>query len=213
MQVTSANGDLSEFITDRLDSVSFKLIEDDAQFAEKALILDYIHDNGINVITREAFVGKGCVTDISKNEFVFMPYGVYIQIVEKGCGSQLQDGETKRVIARFTETNLASGSVMSNTIPGMALQPEVFDVSKNGRILSGSSDYSQSLIYNYYKSSFVPAAWILPFAYINIGRMNSDDDRLAKIRVIAPSKYGHQDAINNHYPCVYEITFEEYRTR
>ena len=49
-----------------------------------------------------------------------------MQIVREGCGTKIQDGKTRQVATRFTETNLSNGNVLSNTSAEFAYITEIF---------------------------------------------------------------------------------------
>ena len=59
----------------------------------------------INVISEKEFL-KDTITDVSKNEFVLLENGVYMQIVRRGCGSVLKNGEKAAVLCRYKEYNI-----------------------------------------------------------------------------------------------------------
>ena len=70
-----------------------------------------------------------------------------MQIVREGCGTKIQDGETRQVATRFTETNLSNGNVLSNTFAEFAYITEIFLAMKsNGTIVAqfqpGSGAYA-----------------------------------------------------------------------
>ena len=70
---------------------------------EKAAIEKYIKDHNIKVISEGQFFANDTTTDVSKNEYVLLnSSGVYMQIVNKGCGSKLKDGETATVSMNTT---------------------------------------------------------------------------------------------------------------
>ena len=117
MQVNMKDGSVLEYSVDDIDSVTFREAAegDNDKIDERALINDYIQKNNVTVISKEQFEQNGCVTDVDKNEYVLFPNGLYMQIVREGCGTKSQDGETRHVSTRFTETNLSNGKVLSNT--------------------------------------------------------------------------------------------------
>ena len=60
-----------------------------------------------------------------------------MQIVREGCGTKIQDGETRQVATRFSETNLSNGNVLSNTFAEFAYITEIFLAMKsNGTIVA-----------------------------------------------------------------------------
>ena len=69
---------------------------------EISAINSYIAEKRVKVISEATFFAQDSVTDVSKNEFVlFEASGVYMQIVRKGCGEKLKNGETATVLCRF----------------------------------------------------------------------------------------------------------------
>ena len=68
---------------------------------ERDAINAYIQSEGINVISIEQFYAQDSLTNVENNEFVlFKDNGVYMQIVRKGEGEPLEDGERAELIAR-----------------------------------------------------------------------------------------------------------------
>ena len=60
---------------------------------ENSRINDYIAKHHINSISEEQFHSQGDSTSVAKNEYVlFANSGIYMQIVEKGCGQKLKNG-------------------------------------------------------------------------------------------------------------------------
>ena len=66
-------------------------------------------------------------------------------------------------------------------------------------------------MYNTYSSAAVPSGWLVPMAYINLGRPASEDDEIAKVKLIVPHTQGQSNASQNVYPCMYELTYERGR--
>ena len=98
------------------NSVTYAELLDD----EKKSISNFIKDHDIKVITQKEFQDAGCVTDVSKNEYVQTTSGVYMQIIDKGSENM---GDTIRnndmVLVRYAEYRLEKDSteeqfVMSN---------------------------------------------------------------------------------------------------
>ena len=56
--------------------------------------------------------------------------------------------------------------------------------------------FTQGYMLAYYSSSAVPAGWLVPLSYVR--------DR-AHVRLIVPSKMGHQTAMQYVYPYYYDI--------
>lgn len=170
---------------------------------EKAYIEDFIREQRIKVISKEAFEAKGCVTDTAqeKNEFVlFEDKGVYMQIVRKGEGRMLESDERGVFMARYVEYNIEDGDTISGNL--YAATPDYFICERNEDSFKAS--FTQGYMYNIYGSA-VPNGWLLPLSYIKPGRPN---DKAAKVRLIVPHGQGTSTAAQYVYPTYYEITYE-----
>ena len=165
----------------------------------------------IKVISEGDFEKNGFTTNVDNNEYVlFENKGVYMQIVEKGTGNPIASGDTKQVLARFTEFNIAADSIQaSNQNNDYETIPDRFVLTNTSGTFSGT--FTSGAMYTTYSSAAVPAGWLIPFTYINLGRIVDENSKLAKVRLIVPSTQGHANASSNVYPCFYEITFEEGR--
>jgi len=170
----------------------------------------------INVITEETFEEQDSMTNVEKNEFVlFGSTGIYMQIVRKGPGDRIQDGERKQVLCRYWEYNILGDSIQTaNVVNYWATNPDIMDVSNNSGTLTASFNTSINgggAMYMVYSSTSVPEGWIVPLSYVNIGRQKSADEGIAKVRLIVPHSSGQSDATSNVYPCFYEISYQEMR--
>jgi hypothetical protein len=181
----------------------------DQKNKERAAIKKYIEDNKINVISETEFY-KDSTTDVSKNEFVlFESTGVYMQIIRKGCGEKLKDGETATVLCRFIETNLLTDSIqLSNQVLSYSSIVDKMTVLNNSGTYTASFISGSSLMYSAYGSLSVPSGWLVPLAYINLGRPKSESDEIAKVKLIVPHSQGQSYASSGVYPCLYEITYQ-----
>lgn len=167
---------------------------------EKAHIEDYIKRNGIHVIDMETFEDNGYMTDTAKNEFVlFEDKGVYMQIVRKGEGEMMKDGDRVVFMPRYLEYNIASGDTISGNLYASTL--DKFTCERKGDTFSAS--FTQGYMYGIY-GSVVPSGWLLPLSYVNLGRPN---DKAAKVRLIVPHSEGTSVAAQYVYPTYYEITY------
>lgn len=167
---------------------------------ERAHINDFIFERGITVIDMETFVANDSTTDVSKNEYVlFEDKGVYMQIVRKGEGEMMQDGDRGVFMARYLEYNIAQGDTISGNL--YASTPDYFTCERNGDTFSAS--FTQGYMYGIYGSA-VPKGWLLPLSYITPGRPN---DKAAKVRLIVPHGEGTSNAAQYVYPTYYEITY------
>lgn len=175
----------------------------------------YIAKKGIKVISEQEFFAKDSMTDASNNEYVlFKSSGVYMQIVHKGCGQKLKNGETIKVLCRFSERNVMTDSLqLYNINATYARFPETMTVTNTNGTYSASfvsSTTTISMMASYYGNgdTSVPSGWLVPFAYINVGREVSETDHLAEVNLIVPHSQGHTYASRNVTPYFYSITFE-----
>lgn len=196
--------------------------DDDETYAdqkdrEREAINAYIVKNGIKVISEQEFHAKDSVTDVSKNEYVlFENTGVYMQIVRKGCGKKLKNGETATILCRFDETNLLTDSLqLSNNNLYWSAIVDKMTVNNTSGTFTAWFDASSSLMYTAYGKSYgttaVPNGWLVPLTYINIGRPSEPGDQIAKVNLIIPHTQGQYYASANVYPCLYNITYERGR--
>lgn len=184
----------------------------DKKEKERKAIKQFIADSAIVVISEATFHANGDVTDVSKNEFVRLDNsGVYMQIVHKGCGTPLQDGERSTLLVRFSELCLLDTVGIGNdTAP---YDPDYMTVQREGNTYSAwftkGTWYSAYGTSSYYGSSAtVPSGLLVPFSYINVGRPKSETDHVAKVRLIVPHSQGHAVATGYVYPYYYEITYQ-----
>ena len=173
---------------------------------ERDAISEFISDSSIVVISEETFHAHGDVTDTAKNEFVYLNNsGVYMQIVHKGCGSPIRDGERTTLIMRFYERCIMDDTQIGNdTSP---YQPDYMVVERTGNTFTASFT-TDGLMYSTYSSASVPTGLITPLSYINVGRPRSADDHISKVRLIVPHTQGHTVASSYVYPYYYEISLQ-----
>lgn len=169
----------------------------------------------IKVISESEFLAHDTVTDCTKNEFVLLEAsGVYMQIVSRGCGSVLKDGESATVLCRFTEYNMNTGeNRMTND--SCLYQPyyEKFNVRNVSGSMYGTAEKKEygtgyQGFMGAYMQGGIPEGWLVPLRYIKIGRPSKADDEIAKLRLIVPHDKTHSDANNKTYACYYEITYQ-----
>lgn len=176
----------------------------DMKEKEREVIETFIKSEGINVISLDQFEKQDSTTDVSKNEYVlFKDNGVYMQIVRKGEGSPIADGERAEVIARYYEVNIKEGDTLTGNLYD-ASNPDYLTIENKSGNYSGS--FTSGYMYSAYGSS-VPSGWLIPMPYINIGRK----EPIAKVRLIVPHSEGQSTATSYVYPCFYEITYRKGR--
>ena len=183
----------------------------DQKNREYAAINKFLSDSAVNVISEDQFEAQNYTTDVTKNQFVlFQSNGLYLQIVRKGTGKAIKDGEHVRILCRFTERNLLTDSVqLSNVIyPLYSRFVETMDISNKSGTMTGSFDKKSSLMYTFYGTTTVPTGWLAPLRFLNIGRWDYADSEIAKVRIIVPHDIGQSNAVWAVYPCVYDITYQ-----
>ena len=161
---------------------------------EKDAIKAFIKDSSIVVISQSEFYAQDSTTDVSRNEYVQLASGVYMQIVDKGSTNPADTIKPNDlVLVRYEELNLQSGYLMSNLdipIPDYLdeFKYTVTSSSIAGIFIKGS----MRLAYG----TSVPAGWLVALKYVR--------DR-AHVKLIVPSKMGQQQAMERVYPCYYDI--------
>ncbi len=182
----------------------------DQKERERSAISKYIRDNNIKVISEEEFLAKDTITDVSKNEYVlFTNTGVYMQIVNRGVGEILKHNENTNVLCRYKEINLLTDSLQSSNIDmAFASLVDKMTVRRYYSTYTASFDHSSSLMARIYNSTSVPNGWLVPLAYIKLGRLVNDTDNLAKVNLIVPHSEGQANASQRVYPCFYTITYQ-----
>jgi len=181
----------------------------DKKEKERKAIRQFLSDSAITVIDQATFAKQDYTTDLSRNEFVYLDNsGVYMQIVSKGCGTALADGEQTDLLVRFLEICLLDSSALYNdTHP---YDVDVLHIIRSGGTYTGS--FTEGLMmstYGYNGAAFGAAqGFLVAFPYIKVGRPRSADDRIAKVRLIVPHSQGHTVASNYVYPYYYEFSFQ-----
>lgn len=201
----------------KVDSITFRTTqvneEDSYQTKlekERKAISDYIQRNNIKVIFEEEFHANGGTTDIAQNEYVlFRGNGIYLQIVEKGCGEPIANGEACSVLCRFNEWNIMGDSLqLSNTMSYFTMVDKMNVIKRSDEVIGNFTD---GLMLSTYGSSSVPIGWLFPLNFVNLGRIQTENDKLARINVIVPSSVGQCDATAKVYPALYNLTVERRR--
>ncbi len=199
------------FLSFVLPCITFNSCSNNVTYAdllnkEKDAIKNFIKDNDIKVITQKEFQDAGCVTDVSRNEYVQTTSGVYMQIVDKGSdniGDTIRNNDM--VLVRYAEYRLEKDSaatlVINNLDVGNIGMVDIFRYQKSNNGVSGL--FSSGMMYNVYSSQTVPQGWLVPFNYIRDG---------ASVKLIVPSKMGHETAMSAVKAYYYDIhKFQLYR--
>ena len=192
----------------------------DLKEKEQSAISNFISREGIQVIDELTFKNQGETTDTTRNQFVYMSRtGVYMQIVRKGCGSQLEDKKSVSILCRFMEKNLLTDSILIRNdqkssfylrnvgkFVDASQYVDKMYVTRNGTTITAM--FESGMMQTYHSSTSVPGGWLVPLNYINVGRPEKEDDQIAKVRLIVPHSQGTADASSTVFPCYYEITYE-----
>ena len=190
----------------------------DMEEKEQGAISGFIASQGITVIDENLFNAQGQTTDVEKNQFVrFSRNGVYMQIVRKGCGEKMEENKNVVLLCRTSEKNLLTGSEIYNNRPGIVTMSGVgsvdvatlidkMNVTRNGTTITAS--FVDGLMYQFHGSTSVPAGWLVPLNYINVGYPEDAEDQVAKVRLIVPHSQGTADASSSVTPYYYELTFQ-----
>lgn len=190
----------------------------DLKKKERQAISKFLVDSAINVISEKQFEEQGQTTDLNKNQYVLLDKsGVYMQIIRKGCGQQVESGKTVNVLCRFSETNILTDSMLiRNDIVGtIYMNGQYIDVSqyvdkmtvqRNGSTFQAS--FVSGMMQLYHGTSSVPSGWLVPLLYINVGRPLQEGDEIAKVKLIVPHSQGTQTASQSVYPAFYVITYQ-----
>ena len=200
-------------------------------------ISSFLRHENVKVISEEEFKNRWekkqkdnsvVLTDTSKNnnEYVlFNSNGIYMQVLDMGCGDYIQKGETTDVLVRFYEYNLGlkaaickeSLQLTNNTVV-YSYMLDKMSVTNNSGTFTGSFDTSNSLMAATYNSSTyygtsgtVPSGWLIPFSWVKIGRPKSDSEHVAHVRILVPHSYGTTAASGSVYACLYDMTLQRGR--
>ena len=167
-----------------LSALAFSACSDTETYAdqkkkERSAINRYIANQKIKVISE----------DVSKNEYVlFESNGVYMQIVRKGCGEKIEEGESTTVLCRFNEYNLIESdtTLQLTNIYQYAWLVDKMNVRNTSGTFTASFDTRSSLMYTRYGTAAVPSGWLVPLRYVNIGRPTNEGEEVAKVNLIVP---------------------------
>lgn len=190
-------------------------------------ISSFLRNENVQVISEEEFENrwnKGLtLTDTAKNEYVlFQSNGIYMQVIDQGCGDYIKKGESAEVLVRFDEYNLSylarisnDCRTLSNNIQTYSYRVDKMTVTNNSGTFTGAFDTSNSLMAQTYNSSTsggisatVPSGWLVPFTWIKVGRPTKEEDRIAHIRLLVPHSYGTTTASGNVNACLYDMTIQ-----
>jgi len=181
---------------------------------ERKNISAFISNHGITVISESEFYAQDSTTNLDNNEYVlFESSGVYMQIVNKGCGEKIKNGESTTVLCRFTETDVEGDTItLSNNSNYYGIMVDKMTVTNtSGTFTASFVSTNESLLATAYSSTSVPSGWLTPLTFINIGRPVSEDEEVAEVNLIVPHSQGHATASSYVMPFFYHITYERGR--
>jgi len=163
---------------------------------EKEAIKAFIKDSNIVVISQSEFYAQDSMTDVSKNEYVQLASGVYMQIVDKGSANPADSIKPNDLIlVRFEEYGLMEVDGTRSYLSNLN-EPTIVD---EFRYTVTSSSIAGLFIQGYMRASYgtsVPAGWLVALSYVRNG---------AHVKLIVPSKMGQQKAMQQVYPYFYDI--------
>ncbi len=210
------------------DSETYKDMRD----RELDSISSFLRKENIKVISEDEFTRRWNnnqrLTDTAKNNnewVLFNSNGIYMQVIDQGCGNYIRKGETADVLVRFDEYNLSYAAEMSdkcltlsNKVPAYSYYIDKMSVTNTSGTFTGSFvDPKASLMALTYNSSYtglsstVPSGWLIPFSWVKIGRPKTDADRIAHVRLLVPHSYGTTSASGSVQACVYDMTLQRGR--
>ncbi|WP_276867683.1 DUF4827 domain-containing protein [Bacteroides heparinolyticus] len=163
---------------------------------EKNAIKAFIKDSNIVVISQSEFYAQDSMTDVSKNEYVQLASGVYMQIVDKGSANPADSIKPNDlVLVRFEEHGLIAVDGVKSYLSNLN-EPTIVD---EFRYTVTSSSIAGLFLRGYMRASYgtsVPAGWLVALSYVRDG---------AHVKLIVPSKMGQQKAMQQVYPYFYDI--------
>ena len=183
---------------------------------EKNAVERFIKDSAIHVISVEEVERNDTVTKAKANgdaydEFVFFSSeGIYMQIIDRGDYDAVNKNAYKFedrdiICTKYKEINVDTRELASFNIPTeeymdagqLYANPAVFVYVKKETYSAGTFIEMDYVWASYYGSTAVPQGWLLSLPYL---RDN------AHVRLIVPSKMGHQSAQQYVTPYFYDIT-------
>lgn len=187
---------------------------------ERDGITKFIADSAFQIISESQFATQNYKTIGDKQFVLFDRTGVYMQILEEGCGERIKNQERLQILCRFTEFNILTDSIQlrndmlyysyAGTL--YTTVPEKMNVYNNNGTYTASFEQAGSMMVGAYGTASVPSGWLVPLPYINIGREEENPDGtpqyMARVRLIVPHSQGQSYASRNVYPCFYNITYQ-----
>jgi hypothetical protein len=168
----------------------------------------FISDSSFVIIGESQFNSQGDMTIGTKQFVLLNKSGVYMQILSKGCGEAIKDGESMNIICRFIEKAILDTTTLYNN-RYYIFDPDIMSVTRTGSTYT--ANFTEGRMYSTYGSS-VPEAWLAPLQYIKLGRLTKPEDEKAHVRLIVPHSQGTtSNAKSNVKPYFYDITYQRGR--
>ena len=161
---------------------------------EKDGINDFIKKEKIKVISQSQFYAQDSMTNVKENEYVQLASGVYMQIVDKGSENEADTVKSNdEILVRFVEYSILDKDTTLSNLSAVETV-DAFRYTVTSSSIAGT--FLQGYMMTYYSSPAVPAGWLVPLTYVR---------DMAHVRLIIPSKMGHQTAMQYVYPYYYDI--------
>ena len=179
--------------------LGFQAFDDGKTYAEmldeeKDGINDFIKKEGIKVISQSEFYAQDSTTNVEENEYVQLASGVYMQIVDKGSENAADTVKNNdEVLVRFMEYSILDKDTTLSNLNAVETV-DAFRYAVTSSSIAGT--FLQGYMMTYYSSPTVPAGWLVPLTYVR---------DMAHVKLIVPSKMGHQTAMQYVYPYFYDI--------
>ena len=180
-------------------SLGFQACDDSKTYAEmleeeKDGINDFIKKEKIKVISQSQFYAQDSMTNVKENEYVQLASGVYMQIVDKGSENEADTVKSNdEILVRFVEYSILDKDTTLSNLSAVETV-DAFRYTVTSSSIAGT--FLQGYMMTYYSSPAVPARWLVPLTYVR---------DMAHVRLIIPSKMGHQTAMQYVYPYYYDI--------
>lgn len=194
-------------------------------------IAAFLKNENITVISEDEFTkrfkeGKTLTEHTNgKNEYVlFNSNGVYMQVLEQGCGDFIKSGETADVLVRFDEYNVNTRAKIckdswthSNKVAAYSYYIDKMTVTNTTGTFQATFDTKTSLMatahasQSYGVSGVVPSGWLVPFTWIKVGRPQTDAERVAHVRLLIPHSYGTTTASGSVNAYFYDLLIQRGR--
>lgn len=169
---------------------------------ERKAIREFIKDSAINLITFEQFQQQDSMTDVSKNQYVQLPEGIYMQILNKGTGTKFENRNIINVRYKEIDVMEREEGASNYDVPAWS---DPFEYNKTETSVSGQFQWGESWLVYVHSNGYsqnssmthaVPTGFLIPLNYVT--------DQ-AHVKIIVPHKAGHAVAMQYVNPFFYEI--------